>query len=336
MMPARLLFVPVSGSAGSGEVQRCRLLASALHARAPEIESHFLLAAGTQDPGFPTEWLPASPTRSPGEVSAAIRALRPAVVVFDGNARVESLRAARDAGARNVLVSSRPSARQRGLRGRRMALLDEHWFVGADLLGAADWRERWALKRNPRVAIHRYATMFAPPTALEPLRARFGLGDAPYAVVSTGGGEHPGAADRFGTIATLLARDGLTTLAIATPAQAPALDVGALPNAELMASLAGARIAVLAGGSLLVQALALGTPVLASALQSEQEHRVRWLAKSGAVRDATHASPEHVAAMARALAGDDAARAALIDGAQMLGLRNGLDEAVERLRSLAS
>ena len=335
-MPARLLFVPVSGSAGSGEAQRCTLLASALRASAPGIESHFLLAEGAQDPGFPTLWLPASPTRSPGEVAAAIRVQRPAVVVFDGNARVESLSAAREAGARNVLLSSRPSARRRGLRGRRMALIDEHWFVGADLLGAPGWRERWARWRYPRVAIRRYATFFAPPAELEPLRARFHLGDAPYAVVSTGGGRHAGAADRFGAAATLLARDGLATLAIATPAQAPAFDVGALPNAELMALLAGARVAVLAGGSLLVQALALGTAVVASPLQAEQAKRVRWLAQAGAVQLADDGQPAALATMAQSLAGDDAARAALREGARALGLHNGLDEAVERLRTLAS
>lgn len=332
----RILFVPVSGSAGSGEAQRCRLLASALHALDPGIESRFLLAEGTQDPGFPTHWLPASPTRAPAEVAAAIRVLRPRVVVFDGNARVESLRAARAIGARAVLVSSRPSACRRGLRGRRMALLDEHWLVGAEFLGAPGWRERWARRRYPQVAIRRYPTLFAAPAELAPLRTRFRLGDAPYAVVSTGGGRHAGAADRFGAIATALARGGLATLAVATPAREPALDIGPLPNAELMALLAGARVAVLAGGSLLVQALAVGTAVLALPVQAEQAKRVRWLARAGAVRSADDGEPEALATIARSLAGDDRARAALRAGAQALGLHNGLDDAVARLRALTA
>ena len=339
-MPPRVLFVPVSGSAGSGEVQRCRLLAQALTAGRPGCEAHFLLAAGTPDPGFPTHWLPASPTRVPGEVAAAIRALRPAVVVFDGNARVESLRAARAAGARSVLVSSRPSARRRGLRGRRMALLDEHWFLGAELLAAPDWRERWARWRHPRVAVRRYATLFAPPAAAAALRARLGLpADAPYAVVCMGGGRHAladggDASGLFAAAATEAARRGLATIAVACDAAPPALATPTLPNAELMGLLAGARAALLAGGSLLVQALALGVPTLALPLQGEQAARVRWLAARGAVRAASAASPAALAEALCALADDDAARAALRGRARALGLRNALDDAVAALDAL--
>ncbi|WP_036139680.1 hypothetical protein, partial [Aerolutibacter daejeonensis] len=107
---SRLLFVPVSGSEGSGEVQRCRLLADALQARWPAVDAHFLLAEGTPALSWPTTTLSASPTRAVPEVVAAIEALRPAVVVFDGNTRVAALRAARRVGARVVLLSSRPSA----------------------------------------------------------------------------------------------------------------------------------------------------------------------------------------------------------------------------------
>jgi hypothetical protein len=332
----RILFVPVSGSAGSGEVQRCRLLAQSLQQRWPECEAHFLLAPGIERAPFPATPLPASPTRSPKEVAAAIARLRPVLVVFDGNARVAALAAAHAAGARTLLLSSRPSARDRGFRWRRMARLDAHWLVGAELLGAPGWRERLAHWRYPRVDVRRFATLFAPPAELAPLRARFGLAEAPYAVVCTGGGDHAGATARFGAIAAALARDGLATLAVAMPAAPPpALATPALPNAELMALLAGARVAVLAGGSLLVQALALGTAVLASPLQAEQAARVRWLAQAGAVRAASDAGPEAIAESARMLAGDDAARQRLRSSALALGLRNDLDAAIASLGALA-
>ncbi|MGN6512700.1 MAG: hypothetical protein ACTHKZ_03900, partial [Lysobacteraceae bacterium] len=336
-MPVRVLFVPVSGSAGSGEVQRCRLLAQALTARWPGCVPHFLLAGGARAPGFEDTRLSASPTRVPGEVAAAIARLRPALVLFDGNARVESLRAARAAGARTVLLSSRPSARNRGFRARRMALLDAHWLVGAELLGAPGWRERLARWRQPRVQVRRFATLFATPVPAAALRARLGLAaGAPYAVVSAGGGAHVLADGRdanalFGDAATLLARSGLATVAVACPGAPPAHAVETLPNAELMGLLAGAEVAVLAGGSLLVQALALGTPVLALPLQDEQAARVRWLARAGAVRAGAVATPDAIAADAGALAGDAAARAALRQGARALGLANGLDAAVDAL-----
>lgn len=330
----RIVFVPVSGGSGSGEVQRCRLLAEASLRRWPQAQAHFLLAEGA-DPGpFPATRLPASPTRSPREVGAAIARLQPALVVFDGNARVAALAAARAAGARTLLISSRPSARERGFRWRRMRRLDAHWLVGAELLGPPGWRERLARRLHPAVQVRRYATLFAAPADLAPLRTRFGLADAPYAVACTGGGAHAGAAERFGAAAAALAGGGMATLAVAMPAPPPALVTPALPNAELMALLAGARVAVLAGGSLLVQALALGTPVVASPLQAEQAQRVRWLARAGAVRDAGASPPEALAADALALAGDMAACERLRVAARALGLRNDLDPATTALGTL--
>jgi hypothetical protein len=331
----RILFVPVSGSAGSGEVQRCRLLAQALQRRWPRCEAHFLLAPGTDSASFAYTRLPASPTKSPEEVAAAIARLRPVLVVFDGNARVASLAAAHAAGARTLLLSSRPSARDRGFRWRRMARLDAHWLVGVELLGMPGWRERMARRRYPRVSVRRFATLFAAPANLAPLRARFGLAGAPYAVVCTGGGDHAGAAERFGAVAAELARDGLATLAVAMPAPPPALSTPVLPNAELMALLAGARVAVLAGGSLLVQALALGTPAVALPLQAEQTARVRWLVRAGAVQAAEEGEPEAIAEAARMLAGNDAARERLRSAGLALGLRNDLDAAVTALGAIA-
>jgi hypothetical protein len=349
-LPAtRVLFVPVSGGAGSGEVQRCRVLAQALQARVvredgPAVEVHFLLAPGIDAGGFSATALSASPTRAPREVAASIRALQPALVVFDGNARVAALDAARDAGARTLLISSRPSARDRGWRWRRMARLDAHWLVGADLRGAPGWRERLARWRFPQVDVRRFATLFAPPGAVAPVLARLGLqaGDA-YVVVCAGGGGHRATA-LFGQAASALARSGITTVAVGVEAAAPAIAVPALPNAELMALLGGARVALLAGGSLLVQALALDVPVVALPLQAEQAARVRWLAAAGAVRAATMPSTTTAATSAqdatgvaqrvRELVDDAGARERLRTGIGALALRNGLDDAVQALAVL--
>jgi hypothetical protein len=353
-LPAtRVLFVPVSGGAGSGEVQRCRVLAQALQARAvreggpavgvpavevPAVEVHFLLAPGIDAGGFAATGLSASPTRVPQEVAASIRALQPALVVFDGNARVAALAAARDAGARTLLISSRPSARDRGWRGRRMARLDAHWLVGADLRGAPGWRERLARWRFPQVDVRRFATLFAPPAAAAPVLARLGLqaGDV-YAVVCAGGGGHR-SSGMFGETATALARDGITTVAVGVEAATPAIAVPTLPNAELMALLGAARVALLAGGSLLVQALALDVAAVALPLQAEQAARVRWLATAGAVRTPAPATRAHdaagVAQLVRDLAGDADARERLRAGIRALDLRNGLDDAVRALTAL--
>lgn len=334
MPSTRVLFVPVSGGAGSGEVQRCRLLAQALQQRWPRAEPRFLLAPGIDAGPFATATLSASPTRVPDEVRAAIARLQPALVVFDGNARVATLAAARNAGARTLLISSRPSARDRGFRLRRMAQLDAHWLVGAELRGAPDWRERLAHWRYPRVDVRRFATLFAPSAAAGPVLARLGVDDdAPFAVVCAGGGGHADASALFADAATQLAHGGITTIAIGVPASAPAITVPALANAELMGLLTASRVALLAGGSLLVQALALDVPVVAVPLQAEQAARVRWLAQAGAVWAARDAP--RLAQQVRALADDNEARARLRAAMAQLGLGNGLEDAVNALGALA-
>jgi len=331
----RILFVPVSGSAGSGEVQRCRLLAQALRQHWPQLEAHFLLAEGTAMASFDATTLSASPTRVPAEVVAAIERLRPAVVVFDGNARVATLAAARNAGARTVLVSSRPSARDRGLRWRRMARLDAHWLVGAELRDAPNWRERLARWRFSQVRVRRFATVFAAPEPIAALLQERVPRGQPFAVVCAGGGGHAGAAERFGDIATRVAEAGLATFAVGIPARPPAIAIDELPNAQLMGLLAASRVALLAGGSLLVQALALDTPTLAVPLQDEQAARVRWLANNGAVRAASGADPRELARELRALAGDDQGRARLQRACRALGLTNGLAAMTDELARLA-
>lgn len=334
----RILFVPVSGSAGSGEVQRCRLIAEAMHLRWPSVEPHFLLARGTPPLPWPTTSLTMSPTRAVAEVTAAIEALRPEVVVFDGNTRVAAMDAARRVGARVVLISSRPSARDRGFRWRRMARLSEHWLIGAELLANRSWRERLATRLYPRVTVRRYATLFAPPSVATPLLQRLGL-SPPYAVLCPGGGRHvvegQTAAQLFGQAATQLARQGMSTVAVAAPTEAPAIDAGELPNAELMALLSQAEVALLGGGSLLVQALTLGTPSVALPLQQEQAARVKYLADAGAIVVATQADPDALATDLLHLGGDPSMRAQLRQRISALGLSNGLPAATEALAALA-
>lgn len=335
---SRLLFVPVSGSHGSGEVQRCRLLADALQVDWPSVEPHFLLADGTPPVPWPTTMLGASPTRAVPEVVAAIERLRPAVVVFDGNTRVAALRAARRVGARVVLLSSRPSARDRGFRWRRMAHLHEHWLVGADLLAEGGWREKLACWRHPGVRVRRFATLFAAPADPGAILQRLGV-EGPYAVLCPGGGRHDldgeTASQRFGAAAHALARRGLTAIAVAAPAEPPAIAVGELPNAELMALLSRADVALLAGGSLLVQALALGTPTLALPLQAEQAARVAWLQRAGAVLTAAGPGADALAGAMLQLQADAGTRSRLRVRAKALGLDNGLPAAVAALADLA-
>jgi spore coat polysaccharide biosynthesis predicted glycosyltransferase SpsG len=103
-----------------------------------------------------------------------------------------------------------------------------------------------------------------------------------------------------------------------------------------MGLLAASRVALLAGGSLLVQALALDAAVVAVPLQAEQAARVRWLAAAGAVQALPALQPaQGLADRLRALADDTGAREHLRQAARGLGLENGLDVAVDALGTLA-
>ncbi len=336
----RVLFIPVSGARGTGEVQRCRILAEAALARDARLEPHFLLAPGGPPVGFPVTPLRDTPTRDTRGVCAAITALRPDLVVFDGNSRVETQESARRAGARTLLVSSRPSARDRGFRARRMARLDAHWLVGAELLNEApNWRERLARRLFPGVAVRRFATLFAPPPpgTLERLRERHGL-PAEYAIVCPGGGRHrPGgrdAAELFGLAAADLARRGVPVVAVGTRAAPPEGSLPPLPNHELMALLAGARLGVVGGGSLVVQVLAVGTPAVALPLTREQRARTRWLAGAGALREVLDTAVPALAEAALALYREDERRTAQRAAARRLGLVNGLPQALDDFATL--
>ena len=104
----------------------------------------------------------------------------------------------------------------------------------------------------PAVAVADRATLFAPPGDAAPLLQRLGV-NRPYAVLCPGGGRHvlagESASQRFGAVATRVAREGLVAVAVAAPTAAPAVDAGELPNAELMAlrdaALGGLGIALL-------------------------------------------------------------------------------------------
>ena len=185
--------------------------------------------------------------------------------------------------------------------------------------------------------MRRFATLFSPPVDAAPLLQRFGLQpDDAFAVVCAGGGGHADASTLFGDAATQLAHGGLATIAVGVRASTPAIEVPSLPNADLMALLATARVALLAGGSLLVQALALAVPSVAVPLQREQAARVRWLAAAGAVHAVPPtASAQELADALRALADDADGRARLQQAARRLGLENGLDAAVAALAQLA-
>ena len=342
-MQPRLLFIPVSGGRGGGELQRCLILARTLRAQAGDaVDIRFVVHRQAPFPHeeFQAVPLPGSPTRSEAEVATAIADFRPTVCLFDSSLRMTALHAARAAGSRTVYLSARPNSRWRGLDPRKRRLLDAHWLLAPDRLGAPPpWPERLGrlLLRDTRFRY--FDAVFEPPDddAAERLLATHGLATGGYDLACPGG---PGyVVDGMAPMALMAAAGGardLPVLAVDPGEHAlPSSWIGLsrMPNRVLMGLVRGARLNVVNGGGLLVQALTLGAPCLAVPMQEEQAQRIAAFA----ARDAVLTCPAQRGAVAAAwqrASNDPDALEALRQRARALGLRNDLQAMIDELRAL--
>jgi hypothetical protein len=339
-----LLLVPVSGSDGSGELQRARLLARSARARWPRMPIAIAAAAGSleacSDAGVEYLPLPGSPTRCTREVTALIGTRRPALVLFDSTARPAQLAAARAVGAGVVYLSSRPSARRRGFRPGAFAHIDEHWSVEFDpdrrLPGAL---QRLVLRLRPALRWRAFGTLHEPADAKRlPPAVRDFIAGGPFALFCPGGGggqvaglatpaAYAQAAVHSGLRATCVRADRAPG---SVELDGPLLTLGPVDNAALIALVERCAIAVLAAGSLLIQAVSCGTPCIAAPLADDQRERLQLLA----AREAVIASEASVAALADAASKlwlDSTGQARLRQRATALGLSNGLDHALNAM-----
>jgi hypothetical protein len=282
-----------------GEYARCLAIATALARRVPGLEMHFVLsraapyAAATP---FPTTLLPSSATFHTREVRALIGELRPRVVVFDNAGRTAQLRAAQQAGARVVYVSSRRRQRRKAFRLQWMRLIDEHWIAYPRFIaGALKPLERLKLRALKRPAVRFIDTLLpAPDPALSnECLARYALQAGGFVLVVPGGGSsHPGAEHAPAIVAAAaraIARRGQPTLLVgADPAAARGEAPSALlrvaprlPPAELIELIRAARLVVANGGDTLLQVLACGLPCVAVPIARDQAHRIDCCVRAG-------------------------------------------------------
>jgi hypothetical protein len=342
-MQRRLLFIPVSGGRGGGELQRSLILARTLRAQAGEaVDIRFVVHRQAPFPHdeFQAVPLPGSPTRSEAEVAAAIAEFAPHLCLFDSSLRMTALHAARAAGSRTVYLSARPNSRWRGLDPRKRRLLDVHWLLAPDRLGAPPpWPERLGrlLLRDTRFRY--FDAVFEPPDDAEAgrLLATHGLAAGGYDLVCPGG---PGyVVDGMAPMALMAAAGGARDLPVLAvdpgeyPLPAGWASLPRMPNRVLMGLVRGARLNVINGGGLLVQALTLGAPCLAVPMQAEQAQRIAAFAAHDAVLTCA-AQRAAVASAWRAASTDPAGLDALRERARALRLRNDLQAMIDELRAM--
>ncbi|MCM2312105.1 MAG: glycosyltransferase, partial [Steroidobacteraceae bacterium] len=346
----RVLFAPVSGPGGAGELMRCLIIARELARAEPAADIRFLVARDgvfREAVEFPIIDLDDSPTRSTPQVIAAIEAFRPDVMVFDNSGRTEQLRAAVKAGARVVFSSRAPRLRWKAFRPKWMRLLDEHWIVFPTFVtGGLTWLERLKLSIFPDYRVRRFDTLFTPSDAAARRAWLGGHGLEPrgyVAFVPGGRGEASRVAEPaelfIAAARAFVAATGQRAVVLTGRRSVVAPDdsrLTLLPRVEpgeVQHLLAEAAFVVSNGGTTMIHTLAHARPIIAIPLASDQDRRIRRAVRLQIAETAPR-QPEAIAAAAVALLRDAERCDAMTRRIAELGIANGVAEAVVALRSL--
>lgn len=330
------LFIPVSGSAGTGESSKALQFIEALQQARSSVTAKVILAQqsplldGAGELAVP---VPGAPTRHSGEVNAAIQALQPRVVVFDSTARVAQLKAARAVGATIVYIGPRPTVIRRGFGVRRLRHYDELWIGTPPVLGGTLtlW-EKLLLKLRPGLRLRQFDAFFLEPGPPPPPEI---AAQGPV-LFSPGGRDYD---TLFGTVAgrVAAATGAPCTVLLGRPELAPpAPGLTILPrvnNRVLLDMVQSARHVVSNGGDFLVQLLCLGHSPVCTPLSSDQGPRIELLRPAGLVHP-SEATLEALVAATVADLTDPQALAARRAKVRALGFRNGMPEGVQVLLEL--
>jgi hypothetical protein len=347
----RLLFVPASGARGAGEYFRCLSIAQAARRRWPDCGVRFVVnrdAGYAHGSPYETTLVEGSPTFSTARVNQSIDEYRPHVVIFDSAGRVAQLAHAQRARAATVYISSRFKTRWKGFRLRRMRHLDQHWlawprFLAGDLTA---W-ERLKVKvmgRPEVVFLDPVRPETDPQRAVQTLNL-FGLSAGEYLFFSGGGGGYDAGglspAGIFGRAALDVhhatgrpvvwvrgpnyAGEGLNSTGI--------VQLDAVPPEQMMDLLANARLAVVNGGSLLLQALGTNTVTIAAPIAGDQPQRIAACVRLG-LAVACRLRAEELSAAAVELLADTSRCDSMRDRMRQLALGNGAQQAVAAIGRL--
>jgi glycosyltransferase involved in cell wall biosynthesis len=349
--PARILFSPVSGPGGAGELMRCLIIARELAKAEPTADIRFLVnrnAVFRESVNFPIIDCDASPTNSTAQVLATIDSFRPDVMVFDNSGRTSQLRAAKRAGARLVFSSRAPKLRWKAFRPKWMRLLDEHWIVFPTFVtGGLSRIERFKMQFFPRYGVRQFDTLFTPSTPATRSAWLQGHELEPGAfVVFVPGGR--GEATRVAEPAKLFiaaarefaATTGQRTVVLTgrkSVERATDPNLLLLPRVEpdhVQYLLAEAMFVVSNGGSTMIHVLAHGRPIVSIPLAGDQDRRIRRAVRLQIAETAAR-TPQAIAAVATRLLQEPERRAALCHRTAELGIANGVDQAVAALLALA-
>lgn len=347
--PPRILFVPVTSPRGSGEYARALSIATAVTRRFAGAVCHFALseeAPYAQECPFPATWLPSSPTFHTPLVRALIAQFQPSVVIFDNAGRTAQLRAARQAGARVIFVSSRKRQRRRAYRLRWLRLVDEHWIAYPEFMaGAPTFSERAkaAIMGRP---VARYLDCLIP-DAEALASGGASSGDSipqDHVLVLTGGvadsRDFAAAPHVMAQAAARLAAERVPVVLVGAPAEfLPSRKIEnltILPRltvTEMAARIRAARLVICNGGDTLIQVLALGRACVAIAMAPDQVIRLHRCKRRGLDLRAD-IDADQILNRTRALWNDPVRRAVQIQQIGQLRITNAMEMVIDSIAKL--
>ena len=292
MASIKVLFIPVSGPEGIGEYMRSLILADAVSAVYSEVEVSFILSKGAPYVDacpYPVHLTDESPTKCTVQVNAILQCVRPTIAIFDCSGRASQYKKAKELDCKVIFISQHKKKRRRAFALNRIGNVDAHCITQFKFVdGDVTWFERIKLALARKPAPYFMGPVFSVPSTSLP----FSVAER-YVVFSAGGGGHAvngvKATDVFILAATRwFEQTGEQCHVLLGPnyqgevlLKAGVVFHRQLPNADLMALMKGSRVAVLGGGDMLSQAVALKIPSIAVAVAKDQPPRIKAIVKAG-------------------------------------------------------
>ena len=345
-------MLPASGPTGVGEYTRCRTLAGSVRERMQDVRIKLVIdrhAPYVDKVPFETHLVQGSVTFNTAEVNRLMRAERPDLVLFDNAGRVAQLKCALEIGARTVFIAARAKKIRKAMSFRWVSRLDQVWVVQSEITAGPPnlllrMRQRWLDAAD--VLMLQAIFPVSSTERRESIKRELGLADRPYVLFMPGGGGYSkngrSSAELFAEAAGRFAvGSDLAVIMVMGP-----LYQGKLPeisgvtvrssvnDKQAIDLLHDARFAVIGGGDLVMQALALKKVVVAVPTGAkDQPKRVRKLSGRSLV-DSADLDVDAITAAANALDQNTDHFETLRQEVELCGISNGLDRAVDAVELL--
>lgn len=292
MLPIKLLFIPVSSPKGSGEYVRSLSIAQEVQSLYPDAQLHFILSEQTdyaKNCPFPVTLCPTSPTFHNNIVKQCIDTFKPDIVLFDAAGRSSQLRYCKEKKAQTIFICPRVKKIAKSLKLRRLLYTDQIWISQPTITTPAlNWWQKTKIKLLNKTAPIIIGPIFSRPNPQTShyLQKKYELQPAKYIVVNAGGGGYLHNNIPVGTI-FLKAAELLASLtshkvvlvhginaACAVEKSRRIIEIDQLPPNEFNSLLHGASAALLAGGSVVLQALSYKKRIVSAPITDEQKKRI--------------------------------------------------------------